>query len=135
LVLVFCSVTLRAQGDIVGTWLTADGKTKVEIQYVDENTLEGKVVWLKQPTNDKGEPLKDARNPKRSLRDRTIMGLALMQDVRADGQVFEGELYSPKRGKTFDVRLTLLDADRLQLMVSYRGFTREQIWTRSELIE
>jgi hypothetical protein len=61
-----------ASGDaIVGTWLTDDGASRVEVaatQAADGSAVyNGKVVWLKEPTRD-GKPMLDAHNGDAALR-------------------------------------------------------------------
>ena len=50
---------------ILGTWLTDDGASKVEVTAVKapdgSSVYGGKISWLKEPTRD-GKPLRDANN-------------------------------------------------------------------------
>jgi hypothetical protein len=58
---------------IVGTWLTEDGSSRVDIaatRGADGATVyAGRVSWLRDPTRD-GKPLHDANNENPGLRDR-----------------------------------------------------------------
>jgi uncharacterized protein (DUF2147 family) len=61
-----------ASGDaIVGTWLTDDGASRVEVAATQaaggSAVYNGKVVWLKEPTRD-GKPMLDAHNCDAALR-------------------------------------------------------------------
>jgi uncharacterized protein (DUF2147 family) len=125
------SLTAFSQDDINGIWLAGEGKTKVEIYKKDSNQYFGKIVWLEQPTNKQGEPLTDKKNPNRVLRDRPIIGLDMMENfLYADGKWY-GSIYAPRNGKTLDAVLTMKDADTIIVNVTYRGFSKKQIWTRT----
>ncbi|MEO1098629.1 MAG: DUF2147 domain-containing protein [Bacteroidota bacterium] len=119
---------------IQGYWLTGEGKTIVEI-YEDAANHNGKIVWLEKPNNRKGEPHTDKMNPDRSLRNRPIMGLNMLENLEyKDGQ-WHGKLYVPKKGRTVDAVLSLVNNDELQITVSLRGFTKEISWYRTQAPE
>jgi len=120
---------------IVGTWLTEDGASKVDVsasKVADGSTVyAGKVVWLKDPTRD-GKPLRDANNDNAALRDRPILGLEILSGFKAGaaGAWTGGTLYSPRRGESFPADLSLLPDGSLELKVK-AGFTTKTVrWTR-----
>jgi len=91
----------------------------------------GKVSWLKDPTRD-GEPVHDAMNEDLALRDRPILGLAILSGFKFTGAATwaGGELYAPRNGKSFPAVLTLTPDGRLQVKVS-AGIVRKTVyWTR-----
>ena len=122
-----------SQNQITGFWLPEEGKSIIEIYRKDTDTLNGKIVWLERPTNGKGEPHTDKMNPDKTLQDRPLLGLDMLVDLTYDRKTWVGKLYTPKKGRTVDVRLSLISDDRLKVTVSFRGFTRNQFWTRTEL--
>ena len=126
-------LTALGQDQLKGYWLPAEGKSIIEIYDKDSDNLNGKIVWLEQPTNKKGEPHKDRMNPDKELQDRPLLGLDMLQDMKYTGVEWKGKLYTPKRGKTLDAVLSLVDENKLKLTVSFRGFTRNQYWTRTKL--
>ena len=82
-VLGFSSLATAADpGDaIVGTWMTNDGSSKVQISNA-QGVYNGQVVWLKEPVfpaDDNqgmaGQPKVDRLNPEAALRTRLVMGL------------------------------------------------------------
>jgi uncharacterized protein (DUF2147 family) len=119
--------------DISGIWLAGEGKTKVEIYKKDSNHYCGKIVWLEQTTNKQGEPLTDKNNPDRSLRDRPIMGLHMLENLEYKNGKWYGSIYTPKRGRTLDAVLMLENADKIIVQVSYRSISRKQVWTRTDI--
>ncbi len=120
---------------IVGTWLTEDGASRVEI-LVERGTdgtgvYSGKVVWLKE-AGLAGKPLLDANNSDATLRGRPIMGIEILSGFRntADGVWTGGTVYSPRRGRTYPAELTLTPEGRLDIRVKSGLLTSHQIWTR-----
>lgn len=124
-----------APDTLIGTWLTDDGDSRVEIaasKAADGSTVfSGKVVWLKAPTRD-GRPLRDANNADASLRGRPIMGLEIVSGFRADGNGgwTGGTVYSPRAGKRFPAEASLGADGRLQIKVKAGLVTRTVTWTR-----
>ena len=119
---------------IVGTWLTEDGASKVEVSAAkagDGNAVfGGKVVWLKEPLRD-GQPPLDAHNADATLRGRPILGLPILAGFKAAGSGWSGgTVYSPRAGKSFPADLELTGDGRLQLKVKAGMLTRTDYWTR-----
>ena len=60
--------------DVVGKWKLSDGSAIVEV-YQDGGVYNGKIVWLKNPTEADGTPAVDDNNPDVKLRSRQLIGL------------------------------------------------------------
>lgn len=120
-----------APQDIVGTWVNTEGTAHIEI-YQDGDTYTGKIVWLKQPTNDQGEPWRDRNNPDEALQNRTIMGMPVLSGLRyEDGEYVDGTIYSAEKGGYADAEAELVSADQLELSISYSWFfSATRTWTR-----
>lgn len=127
-VIVACQA--QAQKSIEGIWLTEEGNSKIEI-YPRGDKHAGKIVWLDQSTDRKGNPITDRNNQDRNLRNRQLIGIDLLQDVQYQSGKWYGKLYAPKRGLTMDAVLVAKEENKLELQISYQGFTRQQTWTRS----
>lgn len=124
--------TLSAQSSVEGVWLTEGGQMKVEI-YKKDGLCYGKVAWLEEPNDSKGEPLKDVKNPDESLRSRPLMGMELFSRLTEKDGKWIGTMYAPKRGITLDIELQLSNQDELEVDVEFRRFSKEQTWTRTTL--
>jgi len=120
---------------IVGTWLTEEGDSRVEITAAraadGSSVYAGKVVWLKAPGL-AGRPIVDANNSDAALRGRPIMGLEILSGFKAtvDGGWAKGTVYSPRRGRSYPAELSLTADGRLDVKVKAGLMTTHQFWTR-----
>ncbi len=124
----------QANVGLTGVWVDDTGKGAIEISECGTN-LCGRIVWLKDQTNTKGEPLTDKLNERASQRDRHICGLQVIGDLarQPNGSWDAGWIYDPKQGKSFDVAIEMTNPDRLRV-TGYLGtklFSRTLIWTRA----
>jgi uncharacterized protein (DUF2147 family) len=146
LLLIAPLLAMSAEPDaIVGTWTTAEDKSKVEI-FKKDNQYYGKIVALKEPLfpNDpnhrdfvagrEGQPKVDRRNPEENLRERSVVGMEIMAGFKHGGEdVWSGgTIYDPESGKTYQCKVTLVSPKELKV----RGFIgisllgRTTVWTR-----
>lgn len=118
--------------EILGTWLTADGKAHIEIFQCGDRYC-GKIVWLSEPLEN-GLPKRDKENPDEALRDRPILGLVLMRDFSFEGDAtwVGGKVYDPESGDEYQGKMTLQDGRTLELRgyVLLPLFGRTEMWTR-----
>jgi uncharacterized protein (DUF2147 family) len=124
-----------AEGFIEGLWLVENKEAHIRVERCGEN-LCARIVWMKHPTDERGQPRLDVNNPDRSLRDRPILGINLLKEVPAepveDGVWSRGRIYDPQRGRYYRCSLWLDGPDQLRL----RGYVRISLlgrttrWTR-----
>lgn len=125
-----------AKGDaILGVWFNEEKDAKIEVYKADGKYF-GKVIWLKNPLDDKGKPKTDIENPDPKLKSRPRLGLVVLTNlVHKSGAKYEkGKIYDPKSGKSYSAQAELAKSNLLKLRgfigVSLIGRTSE--WTRSE---
>jgi uncharacterized protein (DUF2147 family) len=95
----FASVALQAAAPISGRWVTAEKNAVVEIAPCGA-TMCGRIIrYLVTPPN--GADQKDVNNPNKALRTRTILGMNILTNFKADGDKWRGQIYDPKAGKTY----------------------------------
>ena len=88
--------------DVVGKWKLSDGTAIVEV-YQAGNLFNGKIVWLKNPTESDGSPAVDSNNPDPKLRKRQILGLNMLSGLAKNGSEYSGgTIYDPGNGKTYN---------------------------------
>lgn len=117
--------------DVLGLWLTDEGKARIEI-YKEAGKYNGKIVWLREPNNPDGTPKLDKENSDKGLQKRPIMGLDLVKGFTFDDGVWEdGEIYDPESGKTYSCRMKL-KGDKLEVrgFIGMAMFGRTVVWTR-----
>jgi uncharacterized protein (DUF2147 family) len=110
LLLLFVTISLsgfsQAKDAIVGRWLNSSGEAHVDI-YKKNEKFYGKIVWLKNPRDEKGNAKTDLRNPDESMRTKPMLGLEILKDfVYEDGKWTNGKIYDPKSGKTYSCNIS-----------------------------
>ena len=125
---------VRASGDSVfGFWLIENQRSIIEIVPCGDSAC-GKIVWLKEPLGDDGQPKIDSLNGDDELRGRALCGIELIDGFRHSdpGKWSGGSIYSPRDGNTYSASMKLRDDGTLKL----RGylllplFGGSQVWTR-----
>ncbi|GAB4301581.1 MAG: DUF2147 domain-containing protein [Marinilabiliales bacterium] len=119
--------------DIIGLWLTEEGKGLVEV-YKKDGTYCGKIIWLKEPNDDYGNPKKDINNPNPKLKKREVKGIEVMTGFKFNGvDKWEGgRIYDPETGNTYDGYLKLRNKNYIDLR-GYIGISligRTSHWVR-----
>ena len=127
----------REEDKILGIWLTASRKGKVEIYRCGDKYC-GKIVWLKDPLNDEGKAKLDKNNPDDKLKNRTIMGTNILHGFVYDGDMEwdDGEIYDPDNGKTYSCIMSLHPDNKVLEVRGYIGFSligRTEEWLRTSL--
>lgn len=116
---------------IFGTWLTKEGKSKVVIEPCEDKIC-GRIIWLKEPLNDAGQPKLDKNNKREALRQRPLIGLPLLTGfVPGDkaGEFEDGDIYNPEDGKTYSSEMALREDGNLMVEGCVLFFCKEQVWT------
>jgi uncharacterized protein (DUF2147 family) len=132
---IFLSVASQADSATVpieGVWLSADGTGWIRIEMGPNGPI-GIIEGSPDPEQRKKSD-KDELNPDPELRDRLLLGLTIMDgfSFAGDGKWKSGRIYDPNSGKTYKCKLTLVDANTLELR-GYIGISllgRTETWTR-----
>lgn len=140
LTLVFSATApVQAASVIVGKW-----RTPTQAEMSISSCVEGhcgyisRVVITEELRAKYGDDVKDvtvvtdAKNKDPKLRNRPIQGLQILTlRESADGRNFEGEVYNPEDGNTYNGYLEVVDANTLRLKGCALMFLcQEQMWTR-----
>ncbi len=121
---------------IVGTWLNQEKEARIEI-YRDKNTYSGKIVWLKEPNNERGLPKVDDKNPDPARRSDPIVGLVLLRGFvydQAEDEWVDGKIYDAREGKTYKCYLKVAENGTLKVRgymgAAWMGLGKTNVWTR-----
>ena len=134
-ILFICPIILFSQtDDLCGRWLEEEKRSHIEIYRTNQNTYEGKIVWLADPLDEDGEEKKDKENPNKTLRDKALNGLTIIKNLKYlnINEWGNGTIYDARSGKTYSLNAYLKDKNTL-FMRGYLGFSfigKTTSWTR-----
>jgi uncharacterized protein (DUF2147 family) len=128
-----------AQSTPAGVWRTFDDGTNrpgAEIQiYAVGDKFAGKVLRSLRP-EEQGQVVLCIKCPD-DRKDKPMIGLEIIRDLPREGQnsVWEGgNILDPDNGKTYKLRLQLLEEGKRLQVRGYLGpFFRTQVWERRNL--
>lgn len=119
-----------AADSINGNWVTEDRDAIIKISKCG-STVCGRIYkYLVTPPNGVGQ--KDIHNPDKSLRNRTLLGAAILTGFKPDGDIWRGKVYDPKSGKTYRSEVSLNSANSLKMKGCIAFFCQGQNWTRAK---
>lgn len=105
----------RASDDATGTWRMSNGKVTVRVAHCGQG-LCGRVVALKKPHDGKGRPRLDKENPNPALRQRPVIGLTILSNMKASGRsTWSGTIYNPDDGNTYSSSMQLLGPSTMKV--------------------
>jgi uncharacterized protein (DUF2147 family) len=115
---------------ILGEWCTQKEENRppgrVNFVRAKDGTYTGVLSWS-------SEPRKDIHNKDSKLRDRSIVGIVLMWNLRyEDGEYVDGYVYNPEDGGTYRMKAELASTELLKVR-GYLGislFGQTKTWTR-----
>jgi uncharacterized protein (DUF2147 family) len=136
IVLLFTTFGLSAfsqnKDAVLGEWINASGEAHVDI-YKKNNKYFGKIVWLKNPKDEKGATKIDSKNPNQSVRSKPLLGLEILKDFIFDGEKWtDGKIYDPKSGKTYSCNISVNEDGNLNIR-GYIGLSiigRTEVWKK-----
>ncbi|WP_298671925.1 DUF2147 domain-containing protein [uncultured Sphingomonas sp.] len=125
LVLAASSWSAYAAEPIAGRYFTADGSGIVAVVACN-NAMCGKLATIVKPTP--GAPTTDVKNPDPALRTRPFLGMPILLGLTDQGKDWRGEIYDPRRGKTFK-SIVVRNADgSLNVQGCVAMFCQTQVW-------
>jgi uncharacterized protein (DUF2147 family) len=90
-----------------GVWKLDSGKVTVRIAPCGPS-LCGAIVGLAKPLNKEGKPKVDKKNPNEALRNRPLMGLTILANMRPTGENnWKGTIYNADDGRTYSSYMKL----------------------------
>ena len=84
-----------------GVWMLDSGKVTVRIAPCGPSLCR-EIVGLAKPLTKKGQPKLDKKNPDEALRDRPLLGLTILANMRPAGEnKWKGTIYNADDGRTY----------------------------------
>jgi uncharacterized protein (DUF2147 family) len=113
---------------VLGKWLTNGGRSHIEIyKPAGKNLYFGKIVWLDEPVDEQGRPMKDVNG-------NVILNMELLKGFAYDdGEWSDGTIYDPESGKIYHCTLELDGRNTLKVrgsLDSWGLLGRTESWTR-----
>ena len=112
--------------DPTGDWRVADGVANIRVAECNGN-MWGVVAWEQEPGG------RDENNPDVSKRSRFTLGMPILIDMKKKpgADLWEGEVYNAKDGKTYSSTIKPMGSDRLEIQGCVLGFLcGGETWTR-----
>ncbi|MBR0932486.1 DUF2147 domain-containing protein [Bradyrhizobium jicamae] len=104
--------------DPSGTWMTEDGRARIRLERCGaaQQHICGYIVWMKDPLDERGQPMRDSSNPDASKRARSVLGHQLIMGLKPTPEGwFDGDIYNAEDGRSYSVMLWRDSPDRLKL--------------------
>ena len=88
-----------------GIWYTKNDESIIRVKpcKTTEDAFCGTLVWLKEPTEADGSPKVDKLNKDPAKKNKPMVGLELLLDMKADDDHWTGKAYNPEDGKFYDI--------------------------------
>lgn len=120
---------LLAAQPIEGRWVTAEKDAVIQIGRCGKS-LCGKIArFLVAPPQ--GLDQRDVNNKEPRLRNRKLLGMPVLTGFSEESDLWRGEIYDPKSGKTYRSVVRRKDANRLEVKGCIGPFCQTQVWTRA----
>ena len=119
---------------IIGEWWTEGREGRIRFKRNKKGDFYGITTWRKQITDpNKGSNI-DIHNPDPKKRGRSLAGITLIWNLKYDegGEYTDGFVYNPLNGKTYRMKITVIDGDTIAVR-GYLGIAllgQTQTWKR-----
>jgi uncharacterized protein (DUF2147 family) len=113
---------------VAGRWVTAEKDAVVAIKPCGK-TVCGMIDRFLVPPPE-GADQRDINNPDAKLRSRKLLGLPILSNFTADGDIWRGRIYDPKSGKSYRSILRRKGPNALEVKGCIGPFCQTQVWRR-----
>ncbi len=129
LALLLAASPLRAAAPIEGRWVTEEKDAVIAIGDCG-NSVCGRIArFLVAPPQGVGQRDVNNRNPR--LRNRKLLGMPVLTGFAEEADLWRGEIYDPKSGKTYRSVVRRKNADLLEVKGCLGPFCQTQIWRKA----
>lgn len=133
------SLALAAPPAPDGIWYTKDDESIIKVKpCADEaEAFCGTLIWLKEPKESDGSAKIDKLNKDPAKKNKPMIGLEILVNMKADTDHWTGKAYNPEDGKfydiTFKVKTDKEDNDQADLRGCILGFLcQTETFTRAK---
>ena len=118
-----------AADPITGRWVTTEKDAVVTIAKCGASYCGKLSKYLVTPEG--GVNQRDVNNPNPRLRTRKLLGTPLLSGFKPDDDLWRGQIYDPRNGKTYRSVVRRKSANVLEVKGCIGPFCQTQIWTRA----
>jgi len=118
-----------AAESIAGRWVTEDRDAVVEIKRCGNVTCGTIARFLITPPD--GADQRDINNPERRLRNRRLLGLPILTNLREETDLWRGQIYDPNSGRTYRSVIRRKSATTIEVSGCIGPFCQTQTWRRA----
>lgn len=131
---------------IIGNWKPSNGRSVISIYKgksengEDPKKYYGKIVWLKEPNDEKGNPRTDINNSDDELKKQPLKGLVIVKGMEfeeVDGRMVSwdgGTIYDPNNGSEYSFEAEIDKRNKNTMdgrgYIGLSLFGRTDTWTR-----
>ena len=123
------AVPASAAEPVAGRWFTAERDAVILIGPCGKALCGTIERFLVSPPQ--GNEQRDVNNPDPAKRQRRLLGIPILSSFAADGQVWRGQIYDPKSGKTYRSVIRRKGADVLEVKGCIGPFCQTQVWKKA----
>jgi uncharacterized protein (DUF2147 family) len=111
--------------DVAGEWWIEGKFGRVRIEKCDDR-MWGLISW------ERASGATDYNNPDPAKRKRPTLGMPILLGLKqTSANRWDGEVYDPKRGQTWQINISLTNPDQLRLQGCLLFFCGGQVWSRA----
>jgi len=114
-----------AQSAIDGTYVDSGGFVEITVERCGAARC-GKITRIIR--NKPGESNRDRHNDDPALRNRPILGITLLKDLRWDDGAWRGDVYNPEDGGTYRTEVRPAANAALEVKGCVAFFCRTRVW-------
>lgn len=119
----------QAADPIAGRWVTQEKDAVIAIAPCRQQFCGTIDRFLVPPPQ--GADQRDINNPDPALRQRRLLGSAILLGFAPDGALWRGRIYDPKSGKTYRSVIRRKGAGTLEVKGCLGPFCQTQVWKKA----
>ena len=120
---------LMAAPPVDGRWITAEKDAVITIGDCGK-TVCGRITKFLVPPP-QGADQRDVNNRNPELRGRKLLGMPVLSGFTEEDDLWRGEIYDPKSGKTYRSVIRRINATTLEVKGCVGPFCETQTWKRA----
>lgn len=119
----------QASGPITGRWVTGEKDAVVAIAKCGKSLCGRIERFLILPAG--GNDQRDVNNADPAQRQRKLLGTAILHGLTADKEIWRGQVYDPKSGRTYTSEVRRKDAQTLEVKGCFGPLCQTQVWKKA----